>query len=327
MAKKTGYLDSLELIIEVSEELVDVYVAGYEIINNVQIATYWKNGEPHYLSDGETHAEARAIAVHGSDVHILVEDGQVLKHWKNGEASRIDSPPNWSASAGDLIVTEEGDVYITGSITEIGGKVVAKYWKNGVSIDLNTDYEPVYPNRIAIGGDKVYVAGSGTKKVGSPYIYNALYWENDVVHVLPDIGNSAAIGIAVSGSDVHVVGYEHDGVGNWSAKYWKNGEDISLPEGGSEAGDVVVLGDDVHIVGRGGNDRIFYWKNNTLVETLSGSAVSEITLRNDNVYIVGSNYNRETDNWTAVYWKNNEMVPLTDHTQDATAYSIAVTKR
>src|SRR5690606_6093639 len=157
-----------------------------------------------------------------------------------------------------------GDVYIAGDVRE-GGKDVARYWKNGIFTDLAYNNNETYARGIAVTADNdIYVAGFTRTGRGIDDAPTALYWKNGVPVPLSD-GNvpTYAWKIAVSGDDVHVVGEEQNG-GNWSPKYWKNGIEIPLPNG-IDAKDIVIVGDDVYIVGRG-SGKIRYWKNGTQVE-------------------------------------------------------------
>src|SRR6516225_3211394 len=68
-----------------------VYVAGQTISPKTgnQVATYWKNGNPVYLTNGTTYAAAISIFVSGLDVYVAGEEYNsknwpVEKYWKNG---------------------------------------------------------------------------------------------------------------------------------------------------------------------------------------------------------------------------------------------------
>ena len=90
---------------------------------------------------------------------------------------------------------------------------------------------------IAVVGGNVYVAGYNDWRIPG-----AKYWKNGQYFVLSDPQNWAdAMDIAIAGSDVYVAGSESgwDWDGNhWKAgvaKYWKNGQAISLTDGTKSA--------------------------------------------------------------------------------------------
>lgn len=324
MAKKEGYQDSAEVTITVIEEQIDIYVAGYETINGKQVATYWKNGVPQPLSDGTSNSESTALVVHNSDVYVLVEDGYALKYWKNDQENIIYNQLGTYGNARDMMVTENGDVYIAGS-RPVGGAAVATYWKNGVATSLIHDNYS-YATGIAISGNDVYVSGFSTETNTGSSKPIALYWKNGVPVTLTD-GSlyGYATKLAVVGNDVHVVGYEHDEVGNWSARYWKNGDVIPLPNG-VDASDIFMVGDDAYVVGRAGQT-VKYWKNGVHVEVGPGHFVYGITVFNNNVYTAGSFGTEDINNQRAVYWKNSTMTILSDDTASASAHAIVVVGR
>jgi hypothetical protein len=79
-----------------------VYVAGYSIINGVNVATYWVNGQPTVLSTSPQSTVANAIFVSGSDVYVagvdVVNEVAYATYWKNGVATHL-SPGTGGASA------------------------------------------------------------------------------------------------------------------------------------------------------------------------------------------------------------------------------------
>jgi hypothetical protein len=83
----------------------DVYVAGYEFNGSFLVAKYWKNGVPVSLTNGQTDAEANAILVVGNDVYVSGYESNTTQH-----------APDWDPDLG----------------------FVAKYWKNGVAVQLGT---------------------------------------------------------------------------------------------------------------------------------------------------------------------------------------------
>ncbi|MEO8934027.1 MAG: hypothetical protein ABI295_06930 [Xanthomarina sp.] len=324
VAKKAGFKDSAEISITVNEELLDIYISGFEMVNGEQLATYWKNGVAHHLTDGTYNSDSYAIAVHDSDVYVLVYDGYAIKYWKNDVEHIVHNQPGQHAGLGDMLVSDNGDIYIAGDFYE-NGKSIARYWKNGVVTNLNHGNNFTYARAIAVSGSDVYVAGVSQVSNLQGNIPIAVYWKNGVAVPLSDgTLHSYVSKIAVSGNDVHVVGHEHDGTGNYSAMYWKNGVATRLPNS-VDASDIFIVDNDVYIVGRGG--KMKYWKNGVPIDIGEGSFVNGISVSNGNVYSAGSIYNDDLNEGQAVYWKNSTVIPLTDGTSNASASAITLVER
>lgn len=70
----------------------DVYVAGDSYSSNLELATYWKNGTPHVVTDNTLQSNTGSIAIIGNDVYMSgsqqIPDRPALNfrplYWKNG---------------------------------------------------------------------------------------------------------------------------------------------------------------------------------------------------------------------------------------------------
>jgi len=171
----------------------DIYIAGGEEIARMISpypnlghvysisAVYWKNGNEIYLIKGgyggSLADDAYSIFVTGQDVYACgALSGQ---YWKNG------SPVILGGTAKSICVSG-GDVYVAGSQpdgqpfqTYFGTRYreVAKYWKNGNSVNVSDGTKNAYATSIAVSGNDVYVAGYEEQTAGS-WDFIAKYWKN-----------------------------------------------------------------------------------------------------------------------------------------------------
>jgi hypothetical protein len=136
----------------------------------------------------------------------------------------------------------------------------------------------------------VYVAGwQNTSAAGNDFV--ATYWKNGnavLLSQLPSTANS----IAVSGNDVYVAG-SVEGSQHGIAVYWKNGTQIDLTDGSSEASanSIFVQGTDVYVTGNvlGSNSSAAtYWKNGVPVVLDPNAYVQNIVVSGTDVYVAGS---------------------------------------
>jgi hypothetical protein len=336
----------------------DVYVAGTDI-TDVSIAKYWKNGVEVILSDGITPADAYAIRVANTDVHVVGSESKEvdnvfvnrLKYWKNGEpiSYALDTlyvialPPGGGKSiqrifseTANAVFVNGNDVYISVSrqykVLEAGITIIddlyAGYLKNGVSVNLGYGS----PTSITVSGNDVYVAG---RKSG-----RAVYWKNGTEVFLTDgsIGDAVARSITVSGTDVYVAGYEYYPAETRNkVKYWKNGIETILTEGSNneEATSIAVVGNDVYVAGyeytvSGSTKSIAkYWKNGTEVNLTDGSSLAKaysIFVDETNVYVAGSERIISGSKDFAKYWKNGDAVALNVLPKEAVVKSIVVVR-
>ena len=121
------------------------------------IAKYWKNGNLVNLTDGSTAAEANSIAVSGTDVYV--------------------AGTQWD---GNSIQYNNGINYTRNPI--------AKYWKNGIPVNLTDGSKWAEARSIVISGNDVYVAGFEDAV--------AKYWKN---------GNPVILGDASKNSEAYSI--------------------------------------------------------------------------------------------------------------------------
>ena len=210
----------------------------------------------------------------------------------------------------------EADVYIAGNNGE-----TAVLWKNGQA----TTFPYLGALDVAVSGNEVYLLGlryEGTNT--SPFYY---YWKKEQPETPTSLGGGGNA-ISVSGSDVYVGGgSELFNRSPINPCYWKNGQEIDLPNaaGLGTVTDIAVSGNgDVYMAGLyyGPNGVAVYWKNEELVVLGSvdpGGKVA-IAVSGNDVYVCGTVVD-DSGQREAVYWKNGQMVELA---QNAYTTGIAV---
>src|SRR5260370_38152401 len=100
------------------------------------------------------------------------------------------------------IAVSGSDVYVAG-IESNGTNDVAKYWKNGVSVELTDGTHQGFVNSIFVDGTDLYVAGGETE----PGITKSKYWKNGVPVVLEN--GEMAQSIPASGTGGYVAACGH----------------------------------------------------------------------------------------------------------------------
>jgi hypothetical protein len=234
------------------------------------------------------------------------------------------------------------DIYVAG-VENNGSFDVAKYWKNGIPVNLSDGHSQANANSIVVSDTDVYVAGWVRNESTQTSI--AVYWKNGIAVNLTDGSHETyATSIAVSGNDVYVTGTQTDVDSPSIAKYWKNGSLVSLTDllGANDnnvAISIAVSGADVYVAGYKGryvpeNDNgnssstAEYWQNGSVVNLATPSApysdymVSSITVSGNDVYVAGTTGGYFSS--IATYWKNGNPVKVADSSNLSNASSIVL---
>jgi hypothetical protein len=242
----------------------NIYIAGSSLYldGTGGNAGYLKNEDHIELPSGATGAISTAIAVSGADVYVAGigitgnanygSQNYIAKYWKNGNAINLTDGTN-GAQAWSIAVSGN-DAYVAGmewngrSYQDAGGnpnkKSVAKYWKNSQPVILSDGTNDAWTTSIAVSGNDVYVAGmewnGKSYQDANGYLLKksiAKYWKNgNPVNLTDGTENAVARSIAVSGTDVYVVGME-----NGYATYWKNGVAVKLSNANSDATSIFLV--------------------------------------------------------------------------------------
>jgi len=186
----------------------DIYIAGGERVGRETSpssgidcisAVYWKNGNEVYLIKGGYGSsladEANSIFVAGQDVYAC--GALEAQYWKNGTYFYLagSGPSSGLRTEANSICVSGSDVYVAGTQSDgepVQGyfgtsyRDVAKYWKNGIAVNLSDGTKEAYATSIAVSGNDVYVAG-GEEKTAGTGDYVAKYWKNGSPVILGDV--------------------------------------------------------------------------------------------------------------------------------------------
>jgi hypothetical protein len=177
-------------------------------------------------------------------------------YWKNGIRSDLTCPAGFRGWAYSLSVAG-GSVYIAGVLVNtLNDARVPCYWEDGTCFELPVlnELKFAYAQSIYVVGGDVFVCG------GHDSI--PCYWKNGTrvdLAVMPDMPDGDTSCIYVAGSDVYVSGSLEastkiaGGFTPHRAGYWKNGDFISVAEGGYATGysikSLAVSGSDLYLAG------------------------------------------------------------------------------
>ena len=329
----------------------NVYIAGFEEIQDNSEARLWKNGKMENLassvggtvrSSEVTHITgARSVYVSGNDVYvagyeIIYSDGKdalQARLWKNGEIQPLE---NGVYDQTLSVFVTDNDVYVLGSESldtwpSSYGRWSYKYWKNGKAV-IFSEGKPGEVSAGALfiekGVSSIFVS-DGVVYVAGGYGNQAKLWIDGVEENLTD--GAFANSVFVSGDDVYVVGN-----GSSGAKLWKNGVQENLVNG-DDAYSVYVSGNDVYVAGRTGFEKAILWKNGIaqpIADDKDAEIFTSVYVSNEDVYTSGyvrlcePVYKDSSLKWCdlkATLWKNGKILNLkTTEKNNSQALSVFV---
>lgn len=289
-----------------------VYAAYNESINDVWVAKILTACGPIDLSNGVRDAQTSGLAYADGIFYTAgYEDDENgvshAKYWRNSESIMLESNGIGSI-AQDIAVVDE-DVYVAGYI---GDRPV--YWKNGEVFPLSKEGTKGVATCIFVSGKDVYVGGAIKKSLNT---YEAVYWVNGE-EVKP--GGTAVHSIFVKGSDVYVTGKF-----GTTFRYLKNGAEIDLKEASIEIGTNSIFVDENDKVYVGAPGIIWAQGERTSV-MVNGKEASFSGLKVLDGYMYGAMMYYNGSHYVAAYWKNGEVVNITDGTHNAGVSDIVVIK-
>lgn len=309
-----------QITVQRREPQKNVYVAGYQKIGSVKVATLWKNGEPIRLSDGTANAEANSVYVVGDDVYVagyaIYGSSPLAIVWKNGDPI----PVSYRNSYAESVFVYNNQIYTAGR--EYIRMYVATSWKGLEATGLADRLS--YGMSVFVENGNVYIGGRES---------GAMIWENGTPMTLkmPAGTTSSRIeSVCASKGNVYGVGsiYSENNV----AMVWKNGDPIMLTDGKTSAGaeSVFVAGDDVYVAGfdtyEPGRLLAMLWKNGEPIRLTDGTSSAyawSVYVADNQVYVAGhEQINKKY--FAALLWVDGVAVRLTDGSTDAEAYDVFV---
>lgn len=282
----------------------DLYVYGAQNSKG----TVWMNGveQPetllaNFLYGGSTDGKDLYVAGYGV---ANVTQTPVAKYWKNGSEVVL-SDGTKDERAYDVAVSGS-DVYAAGFEQDNFGPLKAKYWKNGNEVILrgNPDSSFGIATDVVVSGSDFYVLS--WENVGQNDSIVSRVWKNGkMMHLETDSVYTYVEGIAVSGNDVHLVGYESNKNGFRIYKYWKNGIGTFNPHGAKK---IAVNGNDIYMTGWGANNNLGIWKNDVFTALTSEYAeLVSIHIQGNDVIVAG-NLLDNNNHRSGIVWKNGVPV-------------------
>lgn len=157
----------------------------------------------------------------------------------------------------------------------------------------------------------------------------AVVWRNGSADTLAT--ESVAQSVFVDGNDTYVVGWQWSLSGMAFAMYWKNGTPVLLSDGitPTYAKSIAVSKGNVYVAGFESGNVVTArcWKNGLPLPLSSkgtqGTIAVSLFVSGNDVYVAGWVFN-EKGQTVAAYWKNGDLVLLTDGASPSIAESVFV---
>ena len=222
--------------IAIDENTGDIYFTSYSGVAGSYIAKYWKNLVSNDLTDGTRVATAPDIAIHNGDAYTVVQDGEIMSYFRNGEQFVLDNG-GYSVSP-SCIYIYDGSVYVGGQY--VNGDIYSPcYWVDGKLNTIPTSVNSqIYSIAVSPNGD-IYLGGSE----GPGIDRCAAYYKNGEIVRLTDFNNSVLSRIELIGDHVLAMGTSSSENYNTFIQVWIDGEptDITDPNTSSVWGNAFFV--------------------------------------------------------------------------------------
>jgi len=266
----------------------DVHVLGWS--RSVRQPIYWKNGVSQILEHPNPSsiavlgdiASPIGLAVSGEDVHMAMQRYSniglsfAIYYWKNGVRTVIPAEDDRENFGYGMMVNGD-DVYIYGrenhlnreTFDSAGEWPIAKYWKNGVGVNITNGDKTAFITKMVVKDDDLYL--SYTKQIDGGTLSYIL--KNGVeILVFPNLEKVADF-IVDSSDDVHAVISVPNTAGSFglALKYYKNDIGIQMVSNLDNGLRIRKFEDDIYVSGFYYDDDIVrsqILKNNTIFSNL-----------------------------------------------------------
>ena len=293
------------------------------------------NGVPESL--GSVEGAVYDLVLDGNDVYatgyeITSGSDRIARVWKNGVPQTL--PAATSYASGEQIAVSNGKVYVLGYETFMYQTAL---WIDGVK---QTGQLPEHPYNsgnqnvgLWVAGNDVYTCGVAKNPAG---MYKIMLLKNGGRMAVDTLANkeSGAERLFVSGADVYLMGYEHDGSASAdNSRLWKNGlkQNLANVPADYSGVDLFVEGSDVYVTGvdksiPGFKNQLITWKSGSISQRIKMDGLSlnasDMKVSKGNVYIAGQRESTPQD--IGMLWVNGSGQALTDGSKSFSVSSVAV---
>lgn len=222
----------------------------------------------------------------------------------------------------DITPTRNTEVYIAGYTFNSSQTQVAKFWKDGAATNLTDGTANASATGVALSGPSVIISGWDRSNNAVPTKVGKFWVNGNEL----EIGTVCftAVAVAANSTDVCVLGLSQSG---WS--YWRNGNPTSIVDTVDfQSTGITVSDGDVYVSGFSGSLVEHYaqcWRNGVLIYTSAIQSVANaIAVNGADIYLAGYKTEGDTQNTTAIFWKNGSVIELTNGNTTAKANAIFV---